>query len=125
MSDVRPETPSAQSKQPLALLEDQVQLLSDIREIQKNQQAQLEELKIQNIRLIDLLASQQQVDGAGLDHVKVENFNMPFLSLVGFLIKMTIASIPAAIVVSVLVFAILALLAMLGFGIGGALGGFR
>ena len=55
MSDVRPDNPSAQSKQPLALLDSQVQLLGDIRELQKNQQAQLEEMRSQNERLISLL----------------------------------------------------------------------
>jgi hypothetical protein len=38
--------------------------------------------------------------------VRVTEFNMPFMSLVSFLIKVALASIPAMIIVSIIVFVV-------------------
>lgn len=114
-------TPASASKQPLALLDSQVQLLAELRDIQRAQQQQIEELKRQNETMISLLNAPPQAGlptRDGLLETKIENFNMPFWSLVGFLIKMSIASIPAALIIAILIGLITALLALLGISIG-------
>jgi hypothetical protein len=55
----------------------------------------------------------------------IADFDMPFLSLVNFMIKAAVASIPATIIVSVIVFAVLfvgsAILAACGVASSGLL----
>jgi hypothetical protein len=49
-------------------------------------------------------------------HVKIEDINIPFLHLVGLMLKISIAAIPAALIMSLLVLIVTALA-------GGALAG--
>jgi hypothetical protein len=92
--------------------------------IQKGQKAQIEELQRQNERLIGLLAKDR--NGTALSHVKIDDVNMPFGSLIGFLIKVALASIPAMIILSIIYFLIAAIISVV-FGVapGGILGGLR
>ena len=57
------------------------------------------------------------------NRVVITNFDMPFMSLVGFLVKLAFASIPATIIVSVvwviLFFIFTAILAGCGLALGG------
>ncbi len=105
MSDVPTPISSAGAKQPLTLLDKQVQLLTALCEIQKRQQQQIEELKAQNERIIGLLADPKSPGSTGslkgIIAAKIEDFNMPFSSLVGFLVKIAFASIPAAIILGI------------------------
>ncbi len=93
-----------QQKSPTELLAAQTQSLSELVEIQNAQKVQIAELKSQNERMIVLLSKQQPVSlGTDELHVKIENINMPFIALVGFMIKASLASIPAAIILALLV----------------------
>src|SRR4030042_6634427 len=84
-----------QQKSPTELLAAQTQSLSELVEIQNIQKVQIAELKSQNERMIVLLSKQQPVSlGTDEVHVKIENINMPFIALVGFMIKASLASIP-------------------------------
>lgn len=48
---------------------------------------------------------------ARIDQVKIVNIDMPFMSMVYFLVKLTLAAIPAAIIATVIVLAFGGLLA--------------
>ena len=92
-----------QQKSPTELLAAQTQSLTELVEIQNAQKVQIAELKSQNERMIVLLSKQQPVSlGTDEVHVKIENINMPFIALVGFMIKASLASIPAAIILALL-----------------------
>lgn len=82
---------------PTAMLAAQTQSLSELVAIQKAQSEQIEGLQQQNERVIGILADSRRDKPAS--HVKVENINMPFWALVGFLIKLSLASIPAMLIV--------------------------
>lgn len=110
--------PAAQSS-PTALLAAQSQSLAELVAIQKAQSAQIEALKQQNERLIAV--NQNAGQSRGLSAVRIENINMPFWSLVGFLIKLSLASIPAMLILWV-IFAVIAL--VLGGVFGGIFGAF-
>ncbi len=57
-------------------------------------------------------------DSVRVEHVTVTNVKMPFWSMVGFQVKWVIASIPALIILLVLLFLLAAVLSML---FGGAI----
>ena len=105
---------SPQQKNPVELLEVQVQKLT---EIAQSQQEQLRMLKAQSDKLSALIGAVDQLrqdeDDDDLDHVKIEDVNMPFMAMVGFLVKVSLASIPAAIILSVLGFLLFALFGFL------------
>jgi hypothetical protein len=65
-----------------------------------------------------LVAAVRETQG----RVKVEDFNMPFMALVLFLVKMALAAIPASIILVVIwgtiLFALSLALAALGGGLG-------
>ncbi len=42
------------------------------------------------------------VHHAGPTKVTIADFNMPFLSMVGFMVKLSIAAIPAAIIITII-----------------------
>jgi hypothetical protein len=73
------------------LLQAQVNSLTEIAEMQRHQTKALEQLK--------------HVSG-GLTSVKIEDFNMPFMNLVGLMVKIALASIPAAIILAIVYFII-------------------
>lgn len=110
--------PAAQSS-PTALLAAQSQSLAELVAIQKAQSAQIEALRQQNERLIAV--NQNAGQSRGLSAVRIENINMPFWSLVTFLIKLSLASIPAMLILWV-IFAVIAL--VLGGVFGGIFGAF-
>jgi len=106
-----------QSATPVEMLHTQTQALTELVQIQRAQQTQIETLKSQNDHLIGLLANQPAA-GNATGHLKIENFNMPFWSLVGFLIKLSLASIPAMVVM----FIILTIIGVILFFVLSALG---
>ena len=80
------------------------------------QQEQISILKAQNDKLSTLLNFVSDFQGKNRNfQVNIQNINMPFWSLVGFMLKVTLASIPAAIIITGVPFLIFVLL-------GGALG---
>jgi hypothetical protein len=90
-------------KNPVELLNEQTQSLSEMVEIQKLQREQISKLREQNTRIIQLLENVSDEDPKlGLFYVKIEDVNMPFGSLVGFMLKVSLAAIPAAIILGVL-----------------------
>jgi hypothetical protein len=116
----------AQPASPTELLAAQTRSLAELVEIQRTQKGQIEELQRQNERLIGALApAERDRPARGVAHVKVDNINMPFWALVGFLIKVSLASIPAFIILAILYTIIVFLLGLAGVAIGGVLGGFQ
>ena len=66
---------------------------------------QLNLLREQNAAILSYLkAIQEQLNtsSARYQHVKIEDINMPFLAMVGFMVKITLASIPAALIIAAL-----------------------
>lgn len=59
----------------------------------------LETIGVQLTTLIDRLDTLHR-----RDHVRITDFNMPFAALVGIIVKIALASIPALIIVSILLF---------------------
>jgi uncharacterized protein YacL len=76
--------------------------------IQRTQQQQAETLAEIN----------EQLQGISRRPLKITDFDMPFGSLVGFMVKAAIASIPAAIIVIILYFVIGFILGMFGLALG-------
>ena len=114
--------PQVNQPSPTALLAAQTQSLADLVEIQKAQSAQIQELQKQNERLIGVTVDAQRVKGLG--SVKIENINMPFWALVGFLIKLSLASIPAMIILMIIYGIIVFILGGLLEGVFGGFSGF-
>jgi hypothetical protein len=110
-----------QSKSPTELLQEQSRYLG---EICRTQQEQIGLLKEQNRQLVRVLETLDEHVGDA-SPVNVENVNMPFGALVGFLVKLSLASIPAGIVMAVLSIGLFLLLTMLGVFSGALLGGLR
>jgi hypothetical protein len=108
------DNPQSNVPSPTALLAAQTQSLADLVEIQKAQSAQIQALQQQNERLIGIQVEAKREPAA--NRVRIENINMPFWAMVGFLIKLSLASIPAMIILSI-IFGLIALL------LGGVLSG--
>lgn len=85
------------------LLAQQVQLLDELRHAQADQQALLTQL-LQEQR------AQRKALMDALEEIRVADFNMPFGSLVGFLVKASLAAIPASIILGILGFIVFAIL---------------
>ena len=93
-------TNPTQHKNPAETLELQ---LDNLTEIVKGQQEQIKILNAQNEKLSVLIGMADALpDDDGVLNVKIENVNMPFMALVGFLVKFSLASIPAALVMGVI-----------------------
>jgi|SRR5579859_1125661 len=109
--------PLAAERTPSEFVDAQVQVLNLIYQAQLKQQAVLEKIRFQ----------QEQMAGSPLgSNVKIVDFNMPFFALVGILVKIAVASIPAAIILGILsaVIAVLLTIGLSALGIGlSALGG--
>lgn len=105
-------------KNPSDLLDTQVRLLNNIYQVHLKQQELLERIRVQQER--------QLPPAIGSGNVKIIDFNMPFMALVGLLVKFALASIPAAIIIaiiwSVILFVVTFGLSMLGVGLS-VLGG--
>ena len=109
-----------QTRNPTELLYDQTQSLSELVVIQKSQKEQIDELQHQNERVIGLLADLvRDAPDSGMTHVKIENINMPFGALIGFLVKVSLASIPAFLILLLIYALILFGLSLIGFTLGG------
>lgn len=85
------------------LLQAQVSSLTEIAELQRQQIKALEQIKLHS---------------GGRTSVKIEDFNMPFMNLVGLLVKVALASIPAAIILTIVYFIIAFIIATVFGGIG-------
>jgi sorbitol-specific phosphotransferase system component IIBC len=107
--------PSNQTPSPTAMLAAQTKSLAELVEIQKAQNEQIEELQHQNERIIGALARSER--GSVLTHVKIEDINMPFMALVGFLVKLSLASIPAMLILALLYFLVVVVLGGLFAGL--------
>ncbi len=108
MDDNSQSQSSNQQKSPVALLAKQTQSLSDLVELQKLQKVQIADLKRQNEQIIERLSGLLSL-GNNPTEVNIENINMPFLDLVGFMVKVAVASIPAAIIIGLLYALVLAI----------------
>ncbi len=111
-------TSAIQGKNPNELLAMQTQTMLDLYQLQQQQQEQIKQLLVQqqltNQHLQDVGALLQETDEGSDGTVEITNFNMPFGSLMVFLVKFVFAAIPAAIislalwyVVSMLLFSVL------------------
>jgi hypothetical protein len=112
---------SLPQKNPSELLSQQAQALSDLVQVQKAQQEQISALLQQNENIIGWLKAigqDQRVFRKESRMVKIENINMPFFALVGFLVKVALASIPATLIfvffLTLIFWGIIALFAALG-----------
>jgi hypothetical protein len=68
-------------------IQDEISLLTDIRDVQLRQEKIITELKSQNaelIKILNLLSENEYGEPDGWVYAKVEGFYMPFWSLVGF-----------------------------------------
>lgn len=78
---------------PVQLLETQLKYLDAIHKAQLKETIALQE---QTEKLSHLIARAYDIND--LIHVKIEDINMPFVALVGFLIKVALAAVPAGII---------------------------
>ncbi|GJM42880.1 MAG: hypothetical protein DHS20C20_31620 [Ardenticatenaceae bacterium] len=85
------------------LLQAQVNSLAEIADMQRQQIKALEQIKR---------------NAGGLTGVKIQDFNMPFMNLVGIMVKIALASIPAAIVLTIIYFIIAFIIVTVFGGIG-------
>jgi uncharacterized protein YjiS (DUF1127 family) len=111
-----------------ALAERQIQLLEAINqqldELQRQQRQQVSALKtLADQQSVMLKAGKGVVDesDSGLPLVKVGNFDMPFMALVGFMVKAAIAAIPASIILAAIWFSIFFFLGLWGAMFGALL----
>ena len=113
--------PVPPGRNPTELLTLQLRALQLIYQVQSKQTELLENILTQQERM---LTTHQQHTSS---EVKVVDFNMPFFALVGMLVKVSLASIPAALILAVILATILfvlsALLGALGILVGGLGGG--
>jgi hypothetical protein len=111
---MEPENPEASTSDPSEILQHQVMLLQELNNrvasIQTTQ-AQLEQ-RVANLARANPTLSERA-------EVLVKNIDMPFFSMVGFMIKWTFASIPAAIIVALLIGLVVFLAALVLGGLGG------
>jgi Flp pilus assembly protein TadB len=103
------------ARTPAEMLARQVELLEGIRDTLDNQQQAIVQLaKQQQTQAKELAEVSKRVDSIGdalfpederhpgRQSVKVQDFNMPFFNLAGFMVKVALASIPAAIIIGIL-----------------------
>jgi hypothetical protein len=108
---------------PAEMLARQVELLEAIHQSLDRQErvamhlAQQQEVQAEQLRHLseDLLPDAEAHPGH--QWVKVQDVNVPFLNLSMFLVKLSFASIPAAMVLWVIVFVIVALFGLLGLSV--------
>lgn len=128
-SDIH-EIKAAAPRTPAESLARQVELLEAIRDsLDRQQRVMLHLVEQQNTQaeqLTDLSAHITYLSEAllpdaethpGRQWVKVQDVNVPFMNLAMFLVKLSLASIPAAMALSVIVFAIMALFGLLGISV--------
>ncbi len=102
---IHPSSPT--QKNPIEILQEQVIRLNDICRIQ---QEQVDLLRAQNQQITQALQTiTKSTEAKWLLHVKVEDIDVPFGNLVGFLLKMTFAWIPVTIVLGIIYLFVLSL----------------
>jgi len=102
-----------QSKNPTELLRDQVIALNEIQQSMVN-------IKENQIKILESLSGLYILNQQSLEDnvsVSVSNVEMPFGSMVNFMVKWTIASIPAAIILIGIVSVILLVLTIFFGGV--------
>ena len=104
-----------QHKSPQELLKDQVELLQEIRRLLESLQASQ---NASEAIVTDLRDVNRRIQEQG-SNVNIQNVNMPFWSMVGLIIKWSIAAIPAGIVMLVIG---LIIWFVIGIVLGGAIG---
>jgi hypothetical protein len=92
------------ARTPTELLQAQVQLLTEIKQAHEFELGQLRQQTEQLQRFLKSLTDQQAGTARGLRQVKIVDFNMPFMALVGILTKFALASIPAGLIIGALLF---------------------
>jgi hypothetical protein len=98
-------------------IQNEIDLLTDIRDGQLKHEQIITELKNQNAELVKIIRGITENEYGEPDdwvYAKVEGFYMPFWSLVGFLVKLSIASIPAAFILIIFWIAIYLLIRLIG-----------
>jgi hypothetical protein len=111
MVNEEPAKPQAPQSHPVTLLEKQVQLLSALYQLQLKQQERLDALQAGQTAHAERMATlaesvkgwADRTDGVPR-HVEIRDLNMPFISLVGFIVKAWLASIPAALIIGLVAF---------------------
>jgi len=88
----------AQSKNPTELLQEQVFLLRQV----SDSLASLQEMQTRSLESLAGLSALSRRSTAETMDVFVNNINMPFWSMVGFILKWSIAAIPAGILFFIL-----------------------
>lgn len=89
-------------KNPTDLL---VEQLENLKELVKIQQEQLQIARIQNENMVRTLNIVNEFKDANrYFNIKIQDVNIPFMALIGLLIKVTLASIPAALIIGLLSF---------------------
>lgn len=101
--------PVSKKVNPTQLLQNQVELLERIRELEVAQQQLLNEVQ-RTVTGIETDLSDWYGSSAEAQDVTISNFNMPFVDLIGFLVKIALASIPAAIIIGIVYFIVFGLL---------------
>ena len=98
-----------------------MQLLQSIYDLQLEEQKEIRQT-LDNLRREQIVQSaqlrdtiEQSVPRQSLSRVAIGDFDMPFWAIVGFLIKFSLASIPAAILLTIL--AVIILLVLASFGV--------
>jgi hypothetical protein len=103
--------PGQESKNPTELLSLQLQALESINLLQLTQNAKLEKIRDQQEKFQKVfIEANQERENSGINQVKIIDFNMPFMALVGIIVKIALASIPAAIILTIVI-------AVIGLGI--------
>lgn len=99
------ELPAAKKQlSPTEILQAQYDVLSNM----------YEELSNQNERMVQSLVELNDTLSIQKISVKIEDFNMPFMALVGLMVKIALASIPALLILAVLSGCLWATIASLG-----------
>ena len=122
MTKPLPEDASIEQRSDNELLRQQLQGLATLYKTTRAQNELLEEILAQQevqSRALTTISNRAERGEA----VRIENFNMPFVALVGFILKLAIASIPAAIIFYTIAFIVGATLLSGMFGIGSIFGG--
>lgn len=103
------------------LLRQQLQGLATLYKSTRAQNELLEEILAQQEAQTRMLSNLGNTSER-VEPVRIENINMPFVALVGFILKVSIASIPAAIIFYAIAFLVAATLLSGVLGAGGILG---